>query len=134
MKLHTEELTALHHRGKSSAVLALAHGGLDHWCPVGVSEIHKRVLREAAHQARSAANLQLVPSHVRRFHRGRKLLAFAREQPQAAQLRRFPARLKHPRHAQTNTEQRNLPLDRSHYRFLQSTRKNSRGLEISYAR
>ncbi len=49
-------------------------------------------------------------------------------------MRRLPARLEHPLHAQTNSEQRNLPVDRVHDRFLQSSRQRGCGFKIPHAR
>ena len=62
MKLHAEELTPLHRRGKSSAVLALAHRGFDHWSPIGVSEVHERILAEV--RAASAKCRELATGSI----------------------------------------------------------------------
>ena len=113
MKLHSEKLSPLHHRGKRSAILAPADGGFDHRRPVGVREIDKRILGKPAQQPRrlpqpatgSSPRAAISPrqetSRIRPANR-----------PEPAKLRRLLAGLKHPLHAQTNSKQRNLPVDR----------------------
>jgi hypothetical protein len=51
VKLHAEKTTTLHHRGKRSAILTLAHGSFDYRSPVGVGEVDKRILRKSAQQS-----------------------------------------------------------------------------------
>ena len=90
MKLHSKKLSALHRRGKRSTVFAPAHGGLDHRRPIGVREIHERILRKSAQQTRGSAQLATGSSPRAAISPPQETSRTPREQAQAREAAALP--------------------------------------------
>src|SRR5450755_2601795 len=112
VKLHSKQLTPFHRRRELPAILAARHRRPHNWHAERMREIHKRRRRNAAQQTRGRIDLQLVPSHMGRFHACSKALAFAFEHTESSRLRRLLTPLEHPLHSDTNPEKRSPAANR----------------------
>src|ERR1051326_5754685 len=68
MKLHPEDIVPLHSGRKRSAIICASRSLVDYRRAVGVGVIDKRAAVHTLQQARTRANFQLVPAHMRRLY------------------------------------------------------------------
>src|ERR1051326_1148125 len=68
MKLHTEDIVPLDSGRKTSAIICASRSLVDYRRAVGVGVIDKRAAVHTLQQARTRANFQLVPAHMRRLY------------------------------------------------------------------
>src|SRR5690349_16641885 len=111
MKLHTKHMIPFDDRRELSTVLTARDSRIGKRGAKGMREIHKRLRWHFSQEPGGRGDQQLVPPHVRRFHACGKAFAFALKQAETGGFRRLLAALKHPLHADTDAEKRDLTLD-----------------------
>ena len=90
-------------------------------CSVGVRKIKVRVGVEALQQARASLGLELIPAHVRKFHRSWESANISREYSEAAELGSFITGLVERLQSEANTEKRNAAGDGLEQRSSEAT-------------
>src|SRR5207247_661902 len=79
VKLHSKQVLTLDCGRKLAPVFAPGYSFGGHGNAKGVRKIGKGLVGNVTKQARMCGDFQLVPSHVRRLHRGWKMFTLAAE-------------------------------------------------------
>src|SRR5262245_58012904 len=93
MKLHAENVLPFHSRGKSSSIFGGSHCAFYDRSAVGVRVIHEGASWNAPQQTRVAAEVDPVPSDMRRLYQSREAGALAGKQSGSRRFRRLRAPL-----------------------------------------
>src|SRR6266496_902425 len=121
MKLRSKHVFLFYDSRKSAAVFAFRNRRGKQRHAVRMREIDECAVGNSAQQARrTIANLQTIPSHMRRLYSGREAAAFSWPERQAVNFRRLFTRCQHPLHPDTYSQERNSVLDSLDYGFAQS--------------
>src|SRR5579884_1880800 len=104
MELHPKYIVAFYCGGKSFTIVRAGHCFRHHGSAIRVGVINKCAAFYPAQQPRTAADLNLVPAYVRRFHSSREAGAFAGEERRTGSFWRFRAALKKPLHSHADAK------------------------------
>src|SRR5579864_6343218 len=111
MKLNSENAVLLDCSRERSAILADCDRLLNDGHTIRVGKVDKRVLRDPTQKPRLTCEGQIIPAHVRRLHFGGEVRALSGKYPEASETRCFAAVVKHPLHAETDSQQWSFALN-----------------------
>src|ERR1700722_3432224 len=109
MELHSENVAALDCSGEGQSVFAGRRGLVYKRRVKGMRVVDKRIGCNAPQQLRALLNRQRIPANMRRFHRRRKLPAFAGKDASARDLSALFTPFEKPLHSQADSEKWSAP-------------------------